>query len=206
MALMTIRWQLLSASIRVLLVGATLGALAACGDGGGASGGGLTADQIAVAHTPPGGYGDDFPPPVLAGCTEPLIDGAPDLQGMWTAADVTVDGEPAPPEHRAWRSFQRVEQCGDRIVITGNGVIHDMRADGTEENGVHDVLESDHKTPIVVVATYENGVHVLRPVGIPGIEVRRRRDGAQMVFDYIGGVRMRLDRTGPPESVPPTFD
>ena len=205
---MRIRPRLSFVSTRALLVLLTAGALAACGDSGsgGASSTGLTADEIPVAHTPSGGYGDAFPAAVLADCTEPLVDGAPDLRGMWKAADVTINGEPAPPEHRAWRSFQRVEQCGDRIVITGNGVVHDMRADGTVENGVHDVLESDHETQIVVVATYEDGVHVLRPVGLPGIEVRRRRDGAQMVFDYIGGLRMRLDRTGPPESAPPTVD
>lgn len=205
---MTNRWRLLRTSARVLLVVSTLGALAACGDSGssGSASTGLTADEIPVAHTPEGGYGDAYPAAVLADCTEPLVDGAPDLRGMWKAADVTINGEPAPPDHRGWHHFQRIEQCGDRIVITGNGVVHDMRADGTVENGVHDVLESDHRTPIVVVATYEDGVHVLRPVGLPGIEVRRRRDGAQIVFDYLGGLRMRLDRTGPPESAPPTFD
>ena len=188
-----------------LVAAVALGALAACGDGGRADTG-VTADAIPVAHTPPGGYGDDFPPPVLAECTEPLVDGAPDLRGMWRSVDVTIGGEPAPPDHRGWRHFQRIEQCGDRIVITGNGVIHDMRADGTVENGVHDVAERDYTTAIVVVATYEDGVHVLRPVGIPGVEVRRRRDGAQLVFDYVGDLRMRLDRTGPPESAPPTDD
>jgi hypothetical protein len=205
---MTKRHRPLTASARTLLLGLTLGALAACGDSGsgGSASSGLTADEIPVAHTPPGGYGDTFPAPVLADCTESLVDGAPDLRGMWKAADVTIGGEPAPPDHRGWHHFQRVEQCGDRIVITGNGVVHDMRADGTVDNGVHDVLESDHRTPIVVVATYEDGVHVLRPVGLAGIEVRRRRDGAQMVFDYVGGLRMRLDRTGPPEAAPPTFD
>ena len=203
------RHRLSSVPVRALLVLLTTGALTACGDsgsGGGSSSTGLTADEIPVAHSPVGGYGDAFPAAVLADCTEPLVDGAPDLRGMWKSADVTINGEPAPADHRGWRHFQRVEQCGDRIVITGNGVIHDMRADGTIENGVHDVLESDHETEIVVVASYEDGVHVLRPVGLPGIEVRRRRDGAQMVFDYIGGLRMRLDRTGPPESAPPTVD
>lgn len=205
---MTKRRRLFRTGARALLVVSTLGALAACGDSGsgGSASSGLTADEIPVAHTPPGGYGDAYPAPVLSDCTEPLVDGAPDLRGMWKAADVTINGEPAPPDHRGWRHFQRVEQCGDRIVITGNGVIHDMRADGTVDNGVHDVLESDHETEIVVVATYEDGVHVLRPVGIPGVEVRRRRDGAQLVFDYVGGLRMRLDRTGPPESAPPSFD
>jgi hypothetical protein len=188
-----------------LLAAFALGTLVACGDGGSSSSTGLTADQIPVAHTPPGGYGDDFPAPILAGCTEPLVDGAPDLRGMWKAIDVMVNDAPAPPEHRAWRHFQRIEQCGDRIVITAGGVIHDMRADGTVENGVHDVAERDFTTQITVVATYEDGVHVLRPVGIP-IEVRRRRDGAELVFDYAGGVRIRLARTGPPESAPPSFD
>ncbi|MBY0279704.1 hypothetical protein K2Z84_30590 [Candidatus Binatia bacterium] len=197
-----------SVCARAALVLLTACALAACGDSGsgGSASTGLTADAIPVAHTPPGGYGDAFPPPVLADCTEPLVDGAPDLRGMWKAVDVTIGGEPAPPDHRGWRHFQRIEQCGDRIVITGNGVIHDMRADGTVENGVHDVLERDYTTPIVVVASYEDGVHVLRPVGLPGVEVRRRRDGAQIVFDYLGGLTMRLERTGPPESAPPTFD
>jgi hypothetical protein len=189
---------------RTLLVALAAGALAACGDGS-SSATTLTADQIPVAHTPPGGYGEDFPAPILAGCSEPLVDGAPDLRGMWKAIDVTVNDAPAPPEHRGWRHFQRIEQCGDRIVITGGGVIHDMRADGTVENGVHDVAERDFTTQITVVATYEDGVHVLRPVGIP-VEVRRRRDGAELVFDYAGGVRFRLERTGPPESAPPSFD
>ena len=33
----------------------------------------MQADEIPVAHTPPGGYGPEMPPPVLAGCTEPLV-------------------------------------------------------------------------------------------------------------------------------------
>ena len=32
----------------------------------------MRAADIPFAHTPPGGYGDEMPPPVLAGCTEPL--------------------------------------------------------------------------------------------------------------------------------------
>jgi hypothetical protein len=193
------------AHARALALLVVVATVAACGDGGGSSSSGLTADAIPVAHTPPGGYGDAFPAPVLADCTEPLVAGAPDLRGMWKAAEVTIGGEPAPPGHPGWTHFQRIEQCGDRIVITGNGVIHDMRADGTEEHGVHDVLERDYMTPIVVVASYEDGVHVLRPVGLPGVEVRRRRDGAQIVFDYLGGLTIRLERTGAPESAPPTF-
>ncbi|HTK15573.1 MAG TPA: hypothetical protein VL769_04200 [Acidimicrobiia bacterium] len=158
-------------------------------------------DDIPVAHTPPGGYGSNFPEPILAGCTQPLPAGAPDLRGMWTVTEVEVDGAAAPKTHRAYGHFERVEQCGDRLVVTAGGVIHDMRCDGTEEHGVHDVAEFDFQTPIRVVATYENGVHVLRPVGID-IEVTRRRDGADMVWEYIG-FTARLERIGGPESPPP---
>ena len=93
--------------------------------------------------------------------------------------------------------MQRVEQCGDRLVVTGGGVVHDMRCDGTTEHGVHDVAEFDKQTEITVVATYEDGVHVLRPVGLP-IEVTRRRDGDDMIWDYLG-FTARLQRIDPPE-------
>ncbi len=41
-------------------------------------------------------------------------------------------------EHPDIGSAQRVEQAGDRLIVTGGGVVHDMRCDGTLENGVHD--------------------------------------------------------------------
>ena len=142
--------------------------------------------SIPVAHTPAGGYGSEFPSEVLAGCNEAVVAGAPDLRGLWKVVSVEVNGA-ADPVHRVIGHGQRIEQAGDRIVITGGGVIHDMRCDGSAENGVNDVAERDFATPITVVATYENGVHVLRPVGIP-IEVTRRREGAQMVWGHVGYV------------------
>jgi hypothetical protein len=160
------------------------------------------AGDIPVAHTPPGGYGRQFPAPVLAGCTEPLVAGAPDLRAMWQTESVEVGGAPAPPDHPAYRHVERIEQCGDRLVVTGGGVIHDMRCDGTEEHGVHDVAGADFTTPITVVATYENGVHTLRPVGISGIEVTRRLDGDALIWTYVS-FTARLRRVGGPESAPP---
>jgi hypothetical protein len=152
-------------------------------------------DDIPVAHTPPGGYGDVLPPPVLAGCVAPLVDGAPDLRGLWQVVEVrTADGEAR--GHPALGHVQRVEQAGDRLVVTAGGIVHDMRCDGTIEHGVHDVAEFDKQTEITVVATYEHGMHVLRPVGLP-IEVTRRRDGADMIWDYVG-FSARLQRLGPP--------
>lgn len=157
----------------------------------------MLASEIPVANTPPGGYGDEMPPPILSGCTEPLVDGAPDLRGMWVVDAVVVDGEEV-PSHPVLGHVQRIEQAGDRLVVTASGVIHDMRCDGTEDHGVHDVAEMDKRTKITVVATYEDGVHVLRPVGLPGIEVTRRRDGDRMVWTY-PGFTARLERIGPPE-------
>src|ERR1700749_2921638 len=117
-----------------------------------------------------------MPPPIPAGCEETLVDGAPDLRRLWRDVSVDQDGEDAGPDHPMIGHLQRIEQCADRIVITGGGIVHDMRCDGTEENGVNDVLEFDFKTPITVVATYEDSVHTLRPVGIP-IEVTRHLEG-----------------------------
>lgn len=52
---------------------------------------------------------------------------------------------------------ERIEQSGNRIVDCGGGTIADARADGTEENGVHDVSVSDFTTPIHVVAPTRTG-------------------------------------------------
>jgi hypothetical protein len=150
----------------------------------------VSADDIPVAFTPPGGW-TEMPPPVLADCTEPLVADAVDMRGTLAVVQVEKDGADD-PTHEALGEVQRIEQCGDRVVITAGGIVHDMRADGTEENGVHDVAAADKTTPIVGVASFEDGVHVLRPVGIP-LEVRRRIDGDQLIWEYVG-FTARLDK------------
>jgi hypothetical protein len=161
----------------------------------------MNANDIPIAHTPNGGYGNQFPPLILSDCTEPLVDGAPDLRGIWKAISATRGGEPVTADDRLLSYSERIEQCGNRIVDCGGGTIADARADGTEENGVHDVSVFDFTTPIHVVASYEDGVFVLRPVGLPGIEVRRwlNHDG-HMVWTRpdMGGIRVVLERVSPP--------
>ena len=108
-----------------------------------------------------------------------------------------------------------------------------MRCDGTLEHGVNDVAEFDLNTEIHVVASYEDGVHVLRPSipidlqGTPAerttfdrrpnsgsrppagtlrpqgmtIEVRRRRDGDHLVWDYLG-FTARLEHLAPSATDP----
>lgn len=156
-----------------------------------------TVDEIPVVFTPTGGWSGAMPAPVLAGCVDPLVEGAPDLRGLWRVVAVSVDGADD-PAHRILGHLQRIEQAGDRLVVTASGIIHDMRCDGTEANGVHDVAEFDHTTPITVVAAYEDGVHVLRPVGLP-VEVRRRRDGDRMIWDYLN-FTATCDRIGGPDA------
>ena len=150
----------------------------------------VTANDIPVAFTPPGGW-TEMPVPLLATCTEPLSEGAPDMRGTWRVVSVSANGADV-PAHPAIGKIQRIEQCGNRVVVTASRVVHDMRADGTEQNGVHDVAEFDLTTQITVVATFEDGVHVLRPVGMP-IEVKRRIEGHQLVWDYVG-FTARLER------------
>jgi hypothetical protein len=193
----------------------------------------VSANDIPIAHTPPGGYRDTFPAPVLATCTEPLVAGAPDLRGLWrTIRAVQVEHDssrlfsvlrylfwkalgvervrtPAPAGHPIYSYVERIEQCGNRIVDIGGGTIADARADGTEENGVHDVSAFDFQTPIRVIATYENDVFVLRPVGIPWIEITRRLDSdGHMLWHRpdLGDLVVTLERIGGPCDTPPGTD
>jgi ABC-type multidrug transport system fused ATPase/permease subunit len=113
---------------------------------------------------------------VLATCTEPLAPGAPDLRGVWRtvsavqaeqsssramsvlrhlfwkALGVERTRTPVPDGHPIYLYAERIEQCGNRIVDMGGGTVADARADGTEENGVHDVSAFDFTTPIDVTA------------------------------------------------------
>src|SRR2546429_9760399 len=100
----------------------------------------MRADEIPVAHTPEGGWHGEMPPPILASCTEPLAPDAPDLRGMWKAYKVEQAGKVL-DDHPLTRHVERIEQCGDRVVITAGKIIHDMRADSTLEDGVNDVME-----------------------------------------------------------------
>lgn len=158
------------------------------------------ANDIPVAHTPAGGYGASFPPLILGDCTEPLAPDAPDLRGIWKAISATRGGEAVPADDRLMSYTERIEQCGNRIVDCGGGTIADARADGTEENAVHDVSVFDYTTPIHVVATFEDGAFVLRPVGMPGIEVVRKLDEDGLMIwtrPDMGGVRVVLERVSP---------
>lgn len=77
-------------------------------------GSGKRAADIPKGNTPGCGY-EHFPLPILAECTEPLVEGADDIRGLWAA-----DGTGKDP----WVGHvERIEQCGNRTVVTTQGII-----------------------------------------------------------------------------------
>ena len=150
-------------------------------------------EDIPVAHTPPGGYGSTMPPPVLAGCTDGIVDGAPDLRGTWRVVDLPAV-DPGFDASGVSSHVERIEQAGDRVVVTGGGIVHDMRADGSYDHGVDDVMAADFTTPIRVAATFEDGALILRPMGLPGVEVRRWCHEGGLLWQYGDLFTARLER------------
>jgi hypothetical protein len=120
-----------------------------------------------------------MPAPVLAGCDEPVAAGLPDFRGLWKAFAVEQDGQPQDD----LRHVERIEQAGNRVVITAKPIIHDMYADGTLENGVDDVSGLDFQ-PIRVAAAFEEGKLVLRP-GNAFVAVTRHLEGDVLVWNVL---------------------
>ncbi|MCH8950289.1 MAG: hypothetical protein IIB87_07935 [Chloroflexi bacterium] len=115
-------------------------------------------------------------------CLHGAAPDAPDLRGLWKAFAVEIGGTPPAeaPDH-----VERIEQCGNRVVITAGGVIHDMRVDGTLENGVNDV-SGVNWSPIHVAAVFEGDALVLHPngVGKSPITVTRHLEGDVLVWKF----------------------
>ncbi len=87
-----------------------------------------------------GGCQSEWPDPYLAECTEPLPDGIPDLRGLW--AD---DGH-----------VERVEQCGNVVIMVGDTYTHGGYATGLAEDGVNDFAgDGTCSSPISVALVYE---------------------------------------------------
>lgn len=133
-------------------------------------GSGRQARDIPKAYTPGCGY-ERFPMPVLADCTEPLAPGAVDMRGLWQA----YSGLPG--------HVERIEQCGDRVVVTAAGIIHDFHADGTLGNGSRDV-EPPLCANTLVSVEFRDDVLRFHPFGLPVTIVTRRMDGDELVWTY----------------------
>ncbi len=148
-------------------------------------GGGSTAAEILKAYSPPVTGGpcgwERWPMPVLAGCTEPLAEGVVDLRGLWRG---TAGGR----DH-----VERIEQCGNRTVVTTSGILHDFFTDGTLRNGSRDV-EPPRCMNTWAAIEWKDEVLEFRPFGLPFVAVTRRMDGDQLLWKYPGAEELRMDR------------
>jgi hypothetical protein len=82
-----------------------------------------------------------WPDPWLSDCTEPLPEGVPDLRGLW-----------ADEGH-----VERVEQCGNLILIVGDNYTHGGFATGVVEDGVNDFRADGSCAQPIQVALRFNG-------------------------------------------------
>lgn len=146
----------------------------------------LKAADVPVAHTRTMPVGE-WAPPVLAGCDEPLAPGAPDLRGVWQVHRGPLKGH-----------VERVEQAGNRVVITVGGLVHDMFVDGTLAGGVNDVAAGGGGA-IAVAARFEDGRLNLYPADRGIVAVTRYLDGDEMIWRW-GMWRNRLRRVPPREA------
>ena len=152
-------------------------------------GSGKMAADIAKGNTPGCRY-PHFPMPILAECTEPLIEGAADIRGLWLAVTGNVG------------HVERVEQCGSRTIVTSSGIIHDYGPNSTlppntndTEGAVLFTIGSRSYCPRTSASMIWNqGVLDFHVFGWGPVVVRRYLDGEQLVWEYADGSLTRMDR------------
>ncbi len=153
-------------------------------------GSGLMARDIPKGNTPGCGY-DHFPLPILAQCTEPLVEGADDLRGLWIGVSGGHVGH-----------VERVEQCGNRTVVTSSGVIHDYGPNSTAGLNTNDVEGSvvftigdrEYCGRSSASMLWNHGILDFHAFGWGPVVVRRYREGDQLVWEYIDGSKTYMDR------------
>lgn len=160
-------------------------------------GAGKRAIDIPKGNTPGCRY-SHFPLPILAGCTEPLPDGADDIRGLWLGVEGGHVGH-----------VERVEQCGNRTVVTSSGIIHDYGPNSTAglntndtEGAVWFTLGGKEYCPRTSASMiWNDGVLDFHVFGWGPVVVRRYRDGEHLIWEYADGSTTRMKRicTLPPE-------
>ncbi len=151
---------------------------------------GKRASEIPKGNTPGCAY-THFPLPILAQCTQPLIEGADDLRGLWMGVTGRHIGH-----------VERVEQCGDRTVITSSGIIHDYGANSTGGLNTNDTegmvmfsLGAKEYCPRTSAAMiWQDKKLNFHLFGWGPLVVRRYREGAQLVWEYADGSKTHMDR------------
>ena len=136
------------------------------------------ADDIPKAYTPGCGL-SKIPMPILAECSEPLAEGVVDMRGLWQG----ISGRKG--------FLERIEQCGNRVVVTGHNIIHDFRLDGTLENGARDIGAACNNFNAAIL--FKDKVMTFRLFNLFDT-VTRRMDGEDMIFTFIDGGETRAKR------------
>jgi len=142
-------------------------------------GSGKTANDIPKAYTP-GCGASQTPMPILAECTEPLAEGVVDMRGLWQGVSGWVG------------HLERIEQCGNRVVVTAYGTIHDFRVDGTLKHGARDIGAACNNFQTAIHID-DDGVMVFRLFDLFDAVTRRMR-GDDMIFTFIDGTEIRTQR------------
>jgi hypothetical protein len=153
-------------------------------------GSGKRAADIPKGNTPGCGY-SHFPLPILAGCTEPLPEGAADIRGLWLGVEGGHVGH-----------VERVEQCGSRTVVTAAGLIHDygptstagLNTDDTEGSVLFTLGGREYCGRTSASMIWNKGVLDFHVFGWGPVLVRRYLDGEQLVWEYVDGSTTRMDR------------
>ena len=152
-------------------------------------GSGLKSTEIAKGNTPGCAY-EHFPLPILEDCTEPLVEGAQDIRGLWKAIEGKVG------------HVERVEQCGARTVITTAGIIHDLGPNSTGGETSNDTEGSvsfvagnkEFCMRTSASAIWRDGKLEFNAFGWGPVVVRRYREGEQLVWEYADGSVTRMER------------
>lgn len=153
-------------------------------------GGGLMARDIPKGNTPGCRY-EHFPLPILAQCTEPLVEGADDLRGLWIGVAGGHVGH-----------VERIEQCGNRTVVTTEGLIHDygpnssagLNTNDVEGSVLFTVGDREYCGRSSASMVWNNGVLDFHAFGWGPVVVKRYRQGEQLVWEYIDGSKTYMDR------------
>jgi len=153
-------------------------------------GSGKLAAQIPKGNTPGCGY-THFPAPILAECTEPLLEGADDIRGLWQGVEGGHVGH-----------VERVEQCGSRIVVTSSGVIHDygpnstagLNTNDTEGSVLFTVGDTEYCMRTSASMTWQQKILNFHVFGWGPLVVRRYMDGDHLIWEYADGSTTRMER------------
>ena len=88
--------------------------------------------------------------------------------------------------------LERIEQCGNRVVVTAHWIIHDFRTDGSLKNGAQDVGAACNNFNTAIHFD-EEGVMVFRLFDLFDTVFREMRDD-EMIFTFIDGTEVRTQR------------